>query len=96
MVGLQLTEVSGTPPTEVKIRYDIVLQPIVISRPVPRLPTGDFAGREVQDEVYNYLDHVAQEVIRGSLVKEPVVGEEVHCVSLGLGTAGLTFVRSIA
>jgi hypothetical protein len=44
---------------------------------MPRLPAADFTGREVQDEVYNYLDRVAQEVIRGSLAKEPVVGEEV-------------------
>lgn len=77
MVGLQLKEVSGASPTEVKTRYDIVLQPIIVSWPMPRLPVDDFSGREVQDEVYNYLDWVAQEVIRGSLVKEPVIGEEV-------------------
>jgi hypothetical protein len=89
MVGLQLTEVSGTSPAEVKIRYDIILQPIIVSWPMPRLPTDDFAGRDVQDGVYNYLDHIAQEVIWGSLAKEPVVGEEVHQVSLGSGTVGL-------
>jgi len=44
---------------------------------MPRLPEADFDGREVQDEIYNYLDRVAQEVIRDSLAKEPVVGEEV-------------------
>jgi hypothetical protein len=77
MVGLQLKEVSATSPTEVKIRYDIVLQPIIVSGPMPRLPVDDFAGREAQDEVYNYLDHVAQEVIRDSIAKEPVIGEEV-------------------
>lgn len=77
MAGLQLKEVSGTSPAKIKIRYDIVLQPIIVSWPMPRLSVGDFTGREVQDEVYNYLDRVAQEVIRGSLVKEPVIGEEV-------------------
>ena len=77
MVGLQLKEVSGASPPEVKIRYDIVLQPIVVDSPLPRLPAADFTGREVQDEVYNYLDRIAQEVIRDSLAKGPVVGEEV-------------------
>ena len=77
MIGLQLKEVSGAPPPEVKIRYDIVLQPIVVEGPLPRLPAADFTGREVQDEVYNYLDRIAQEVIRDSLAKGPVVGEEV-------------------
>lgn len=79
MVGLQLKEVSGASPPEVKTRYDLVLQPIVAEGPMPRLPAADFTGREAQDEVYSYLDHVAQEVIRGSLVKEPVIGEEVLC-----------------
>lgn len=77
MIGLQLKEVSGAPPAEVKTRYDIVLQPITIEGPMPRLPAADFTGREVRDQVYKYLDCVAQEVIRGSLAKEPVVGEEV-------------------
>lgn len=77
MVGLQLTEVSKTSPSEIKIRYDIVLQPIAVSWPMLRLPADDFTGREAQDEVYNYLDNVAQEVIRDSLAKEPVIGEEV-------------------
>ena len=77
MVGLQLKEVSGASPPEVKIRYDIVLQPIVVEGPLPRLPAADFTGREVQDGVYNYLDGIAQEVIRDSLAKGPVVGEEV-------------------
>ena len=77
MIGLQLKEVSGRSPAEVKTRYDIVLQPIIIKGPIPRLPAADFTGREVQSEVYNYLDRVAQEVIRDSLSKEPVVGEEV-------------------
>ena len=77
MIGLQLKEVSGASPPEVKTRYDIVLQPIAVEGPMPRLPATDFHGREVQDEVYNYLDRVAQEVIRDSLAKEPVVGEEV-------------------
>ena len=77
MVGLQLKEVSGASPAGIKIRYDIVSQPIIVSWPVPRLPTDDFTVREIQDEVYKYLDRVAQEVIRGSLVKEPVIGEEV-------------------
>jgi hypothetical protein len=77
MVGLQLKEVSGPSPIEVKVRYDVVSQPIVVSWPMPRLPAGDFTGREVQDEVYNCLDHIAREVIRDSLVKEPVIGEEV-------------------
>lgn len=77
MVGLQLKEVSGASPAKIKTRYDIVLQPIIVSWPMPRLPANNFAGREVQDEIYNYLDRVAQEVIRGSLVKEPVIGEEV-------------------
>jgi len=79
MVGLQLKEVSGASPPEVKIRYDIVLQPIVVEEPLPRLPGANFAGREVQSEVYNYLDRIAQEVIRDSLAKGPVVGEEVLC-----------------
>lgn len=77
MVGLQLKEVSGTSSPKINIRYDIVLQPIIVSWPMPRLPADDFTSREVQDEVYNYLDRVAQDVIRGSLVKEPVIGEEV-------------------
>ena len=77
MVGLQLKEVSGASPPEVKIRYDIVLQPIIVEGPLPRLPAADFTGREVQDEVYNYLDRIAQEVIRDSLAKGPVIGEEV-------------------
>ena len=77
MIGLQLKEVSRASPPEVKTRYDIVLQPVFIEGPMPRLPVADFTGREVQDEVYNYLDRVAQEVIRDSLAKEPVVGEEV-------------------
>ena len=77
MIGLQLKEVSGAPPTEVKTRYDIVLQPIIMGGPIPRLLAADFTGREAQDEVYNYLDHIAQAVIRDSLAKEPVVGEEV-------------------
>lgn len=77
MIGLQLNEVSGAPPVEIKTRYDIVLQPVVIEGPIPRLPIADFGGGEARDEVYNYLDHIAQEVIRGSLAKEPVVGEEV-------------------
>jgi len=79
MVGLQLKEVSGASPPEVKIRYDLVLQPVVIEGSPPRLPAADFTGREVQDEVYNYLDRIAQEVIRDSLAKGPVVGEEVLC-----------------
>lgn len=78
MVGLELREVSGPSPAEIKTRYDIILQPIVVEGPTPRLPTADFTGREVQDEVYNYLDWVAQEVIRDSLAKEPVIGEEVR------------------
>ena len=77
MIGLQLKEVSGASPTEIKTRYDIILQPIVVEGPIPKLPAADFSGGEVRDEVYSYLDHVAQEVIRGSLAKEPVVGEEV-------------------
>lgn len=79
MVGLQLKEVSGASPPEVKIRYDIVLQPIITEGPIPRLPAADFTGREVQDEVYNYLDRIAQEVVRDSLAKGPVIGEEVLC-----------------
>lgn len=77
MIGLQLKEVSGVSPPEVKTRYDMILQPIVIQGPMPRLPVVDLTGREVQDEVYIYLDRVAQEVMRNSLAKEPVVGEEV-------------------
>jgi len=77
MAGLQLKEVSGASPTEVKTRYDIILQPIIVEGPMPRLPSADFTGREVQDEVYNYLDRIAQEAIRDSIAKEPVVGEEV-------------------
>ena len=77
MIGLQLKEVSKAPPVEVKTRYDIVLQPIIVKGPIPRLPVADFTGREVQSEVYNYLDRVAQEVIRDSLSKGPVIGEEV-------------------
>lgn len=77
MIGLQLQEVSGVPPAEIDIRYDIVLQPVVMQGPIPTLPIADFSGGEVRDEVYSYLDHVAQEVIQGSLAKEPVVGEEV-------------------
>lgn len=77
MVGLQLKEVSGTSPAKINIRYDIVLQPIIASWLMPRLPAADFTSREVQDRVYNYLDCVAQEVIRDSLAKEPVIGEEV-------------------
>jgi hypothetical protein len=79
MVGLQLKEVSGTSPPEVKTRYDIVLQPIIVEGPIPRLPPADSTSREIQDEVYNYLDRVAQEVIRDSLAKGPVIGEEVLC-----------------
>ena len=77
MTGLQLKEVSGTSPAKIKIRYDIGLQPIIVSWPMPRLPADNFTSREVQDEVYSYLDRVAQEVIRGSLAKQPVIGEEV-------------------
>lgn len=77
IIGLQLKEVSGASPPEVKTRYDVILQPIVVEGSMPRLPAADFTGREVQDEVYNYLDRLAQGVIRDSLAKEPVVGEEV-------------------
>lgn len=77
MTGLQLKEVSGQSPAKIDVRYDIVLQPIVVSWPVPRLPADNLTGREVQDEMYSHLDRVAQEVIRGSLAKEPVIGEEV-------------------
>jgi len=77
MIGLQLKEVSGTSPPEVKTRYDIVLQPIIVNGPVPRLPAADFTDGEVHGELYEYLDRVAQGVIRDSLAKEPVVGEEV-------------------
>jgi len=77
MIGLQLKEVSGGSPTEVMTRYDVILQPIIVEGPMPRLPVADFTGCEAQDQVYNYLDRVAQGVIRDSLAKEPVVGEEV-------------------
>jgi hypothetical protein len=77
MTGLQLKEVSGPSPAKINIRYDIALQPIIVSWPMPRLPADNHTGREIQDEVYNHLDRVAQEVIQGSLAKEPVIGEEV-------------------
>ena len=77
MIGLQLEEVSGSLPPEVKTRYDMTLQPIIAQGPIPRLPITDFTGHEVRDEMYNYLDHVAQQAIRDSLAKKPVVGEEV-------------------
>lgn len=97
MVGLQFQEVLGAPPAEIETRYDILLQPIIASWPVPRLPADDFTSREVQDEMYNYLDYLAQEVIRGSLVKEPVIGEEVlqRCTSFSDGASD-DCVRSIA
>lgn len=77
MIGLRLEQVSEASPPEVKTRYDMILQPIIVEGPMPRLPVADFTGREVQDELHNYLDHIAQEIVRDFLSKEPVVGEEV-------------------
>ena len=77
IIGLQLEGISDASPPEVKTRYDVILQPIIVEGPIPRLPVADFTCREVQDDVYSYLDRVAQEVIRDSLAKEPVVGKEV-------------------
>ena len=83
MIGLQFEEVSGSLPPEVKTRYDMTLQPIIAQGPIPRLPVTDFTGHEVRDEMYNYLDHVAQQAIKDSLAKKPAVGEEVfHNCSL--------------
>ena len=77
LIGLELQELPTSLPPEVKTRYDIVTQPVIVEGPIPRLPADDFTGREVQGEVYNYLDRVAQDIIRDSLAKEPAVGEEV-------------------
>ena len=77
MIGLQLEEVSASLSPEIKTRYDIILQPVIVEGPIPRLPIAYFTGREVRDELHNYLDRVAQEIIRDSLAKKPVVGEEV-------------------
>ena len=77
LIGLELQKLSASLPPEVKTRYDIISQPIIVEGPIPRLPADDFAGSEVRGEVYNYLDRIAQDIIRDSLAKGPAVGEEV-------------------
>lgn len=79
MTGFKLKRNSASSLPNIERRYEVALQPIVISAVLPRCPTRwSRPNKETVDLVMTLADHAAQLLLRKSLDRGVTVGDDPH------------------
>jgi len=79
MTGFELKRNLASSLPNIERRYEVALQPIVISTVLPRCPTRwSRPNKKTVDLVMTLADHAAQLLLRKSLDRGVTVGDDLH------------------
>ena len=79
MTGFELKRSSTSPFPGVERRYEVALQPVVTPTAIPRCPTHwSRPNKETADLIVTIADHEAQLLLRRSLDRGVIVGDDLN------------------